>query len=85
MPPHYLNKWFGSQNKRAARAVDKKYLKTTSPEPLIQNQNFTECPLVKLHKGSAPLNKNAARAKDKKYLWKASPPEQLVGILNYIT
>ena len=30
-------------NKRAARALDKNYLKTTSPEPQVQFQNnFTE-------------------------------------------
>ena len=61
-------------NKLATRAVQKKYLKTTSaPEPLVKIQhNFTEIihimPLAKNANVFASVNNVAARALDKVYL-----------------
>ena len=42
-----LHNWFRKGEKRAVRVVDKKYLQTTSPEPLVQIQNnFTDFFLI---------------------------------------
>ena len=62
------------QNNMAARALDKKYLKTTSPEPVVQIQgNFTEMFLIMPSAKIAYIlfalpNKMATIALDKKYL-----------------
>ena len=59
---------------RIARALDKKYILTTSPhEPLVHIQNnftdfFLMMPSTKLHKSSTLLNKMTTRALDKNYL-----------------
>ena len=58
-----LHKWFQSTDKGAARALDKKCLQSTPPEPLVQiSYNFTLmfpwwwCPLLKLHKSMVLLH-----------------------------
>ena len=73
-----------------ARSLDKKHIKTTSPEPLVGIKN--NCRNVprnalcqNLTNGSAPLNKKTARALVKKYLIMTSPSGRMVRIQNNLT